>query len=61
MYHNKRIPEESELNIIKTIVENFNLLMVCDNDRYPAYFRLRMKYKNKNILIWEVELKLAIS
>lgn len=37
-YYKKRTPMDSELNINKTIVEQFNLLRVADNDRYPAFF-----------------------
>lgn len=37
-YYTKRTPKDSELNINKSIKEQFNLLRVCDNERYPAYF-----------------------
>jgi len=40
-YYPKRTPEDSELDIHKTINEQFNLLRVVDNERYPAFF-----YKN---------------
>lgn len=33
-----RGPQDSELDIDKTINEQFNLLRVCDNDNYPAFF-----------------------
>jgi len=39
-YYPKRTPKDSELNIAKSIKEQFNLLRVCDNERYPAYFNL---------------------
>lgn len=42
-YYRKRRPEDSELDINKTIQEQFNLLRVCDNNRYPAFF----KYKDQ--------------
>jgi methionyl-tRNA formyltransferase len=39
-YYPKRSPKDSELDPDKTIAENFNLLRVCDPERYPAYFTL---------------------
>ena len=42
-YFKKRTPKNSELDISKTIASQFNLLRVCDNERYPAWF----KYKGK--------------
>lgn len=39
-YYPKRTPKDSELNIAKSIKEQFDLLRVCDNERYPAYFNL---------------------
>jgi methionyl-tRNA formyltransferase len=38
-YYSRRLPENSELDISKSIEEQINLLRVCDNERYPAYFR----------------------
>ncbi len=40
-FYPKRTPKDSELDIEKTINEQFNLLRVCDNEKYPAFF-----YKN---------------
>ena len=40
-YYPRRTPKDSELDIDKTINEQFNLLRVVDNERYPAFF-----YKN---------------
>ena len=37
-FYNKRTPKDSELNISKTIEEQFNLLRIVDNDQYPAFF-----------------------
>ena len=37
-YYKRRIPKDSELDINKTINEQFSLLRVVDNDRYPAFF-----------------------
>lgn len=37
-YYPKRTPKDSKLDIGKSIKEQFDLLRVCDNERYPAYF-----------------------
>lgn len=37
-YYPKRTPKDSELDINKSIREQFNLLRVVDNERYPAFF-----------------------
>lgn len=37
-FYSKRKPSDSELNIDKSLREQINLLRVCDNERYPAYF-----------------------
>lgn len=37
-YYSRRRPCNSELDIEKTIQEQFQLLRVVDNERYPAYF-----------------------
>lgn len=37
----RRKPEDSELDVNKTIAEQFNALRVADNEKYPAYFRHR--------------------
>lgn len=39
-YYPKRTPKDSQLDVNKTIKEQFNLLRVVDNERYPAYFLL---------------------
>lgn len=38
--YKKRTPKNSELDINKSIKEQFNLLRVVDNKRYPAFFYL---------------------
>ena len=38
-FNKRRDPEDSELNINKTIKSQFNLLRICYNDNYPAFFR----------------------
>jgi len=37
-FYQRRAPVDSMLDPNKTIVEQFNLLRIVDNDRYPAYF-----------------------
>lgn len=45
-YYRKRTPLDSEIDPNKPISEQFNLLRVCDPDRFPAYFYLNgKKYK----------------
>lgn len=39
-YRRRRWPEDSQIDPTKSIEEQFNLLRVCDPDRYPAYFEL---------------------
>ncbi|MDB2624725.1 hypothetical protein N9Y10_00865, partial [Flavobacteriaceae bacterium] len=42
-FYPKRKSQDSELDIDKSIKEQFNLLRVCDNERYPAFFTLNGK------------------
>lgn len=37
-FYAKRSAVDSEININKTLREQFNILRVVDNDRYPAFF-----------------------
>lgn len=37
-YYPKRTPKDSMIDINQSIADQFNLLRVCDNDRYPAFF-----------------------
>ncbi|MCX2497455.1 formyltransferase family protein [Plesiomonas shigelloides] len=47
-YYKKRTSIDSEIDIEKSIKSQFNLLRVCDPDRYPAYFIINnQKYKIK--------------
>jgi methionyl-tRNA formyltransferase len=39
-FYPRRKPEHSQLDIHKTIADQFNLLRVCDNERYPAWFEI---------------------
>jgi methionyl-tRNA formyltransferase len=39
-YYNKRTPQDSEIDINKPIIEQINLLRVCDNTNYPAFFKV---------------------
>ncbi len=46
-YYRRRACDDSRLDPDKTIAEQFNLLRVVDNERYPAYF----DYKGKRFII----------
>lgn len=39
-FYPRRKGEDSQLDIHKTLAEQFNLLRVCDNERYPAHFEI---------------------
>jgi hypothetical protein len=39
-FYSKRTPEDSRLDPAKTIEEQFNLLRIVDNKKYPAYFEI---------------------
>jgi methionyl-tRNA formyltransferase len=41
VYRRRRTPADSRLDPGKTIAEQFDLLRVVDNERYPAFFDLR--------------------
>ena len=38
LYYRKRTPEDSQLDLKKSIDSQFNLLRVADSDRFPAFF-----------------------
>lgn len=40
-YFRRRTPSDSELDVNKSILEQFNLLRIVDNERYPAFFKHR--------------------
>lgn len=42
-YRRRRTPEDSRLDPGKTIAEQFDLLRVVDNERFPAFFDIRGK------------------
>lgn len=45
-FYKRRTEVDSKLDIEKSISDQFNLLRVCDNNRYPAYFEKNgIKYK----------------
>lgn len=45
-FYSRRIPKDSELDVHKTIAEQFDLLRTVDNKKYPAWFEFRgKKYK----------------
>lgn len=46
-YYKRRNPDDSELDINKSILEQFNLLRIVDNKLYPAFFN----YKDHKYII----------
>lgn len=50
----KRKEENQEINIEKTIKDQFNKLRVCDNDRYPAHFYMIDKNGNRQKYIIKI-------
>lgn len=42
-FYPKRKSNSSELDINKNIIDQFNLLRIVDNERYPAYFYINKK------------------
>tara|TARA_B100001287_G_C22614092_1_gene496620 strand:- start:364 stop:1008 length:645 start_codon:yes stop_codon:yes gene_type:complete len=42
-YYKKRYPKDSELNINKSIKEQFNLLRIADPENYPSFFYINRK------------------
>jgi UDP-2,4-diacetamido-2,4,6-trideoxy-beta-L-altropyranose hydrolase len=45
-YYKRRRPDDSRVDVEKSIAEQFNLLRVVDNERYPAFFEIKgRKYK----------------
>lgn len=41
--YRKRTPMDSEIDPEKSIIEQFNLLRICDPERYPAFFNYKGK------------------
>lgn len=39
-YYRKRTPEDSRVDPARSIAEQFDLIRICDPDRYPAFFEL---------------------
>jgi len=42
-HYRKRRPGDNELNIDKSIKEQFNKMRIADNERYPLHFKLKNK------------------
>ena len=42
-FNKRRKPEDSKLNIDKNIKSQFNLLRICDNEKFPAFFIYKKK------------------
>ena len=49
-FYTKRIAEDSELDVSKSLDEQFNLLRIVDNENYPAFF-----YKDNKKYILKIE------
>ena len=51
----KRTPSDSELNVHKSLKSQFNLLRICDNNKFPSFFYLKSQkyilkiFKDKKI------------
>ncbi|MDO6678418.1 UDP-glucuronic acid dehydrogenase [Shewanella sp. 4_MG-2023] len=45
-YHRKRTPEDSKLDVNQSIISQFNLLRVCDPQRFPAYIEINNQRYN---------------
>jgi methionyl-tRNA formyltransferase len=39
-YYRRRSPEDSRIDPLRPIAEQFDLLRICDPERYPAFFQL---------------------
>lgn len=52
-YYSRRTADDSQLDVDKTLAEQFDLLRVVDNKAYPAFFRY--KGKRYNLLIEHVD------
>ena len=46
-FYPKRGPSDSQLDLRKPLIEQFNLLRIVDNERYPAFFNA---YGNEFVL-----------
>ena len=60
-FYPRRFPKDSRLDLNKSIKEQFNLLRVVDNDRYPAFFEINgHKYylliKEKFLMIQDMKI-----
>ena len=42
-FYRRRGPADSELDPERSLEEQFNLLRICDNERYPAFFYINSK------------------
>ena len=51
-YHKKRTPLSNELDVEKKLSDLWDEIRICDNDSYPAWFKIHNK---KIILRYEVE------
>ena len=47
VFFRKRKSEDSMIDLNKNLKSQFNLLRICDNEKYPAFFN----YKNKKYIL----------
>jgi methionyl-tRNA formyltransferase len=43
IYNKKRKPEDSEIDETKSLISLYNKIRACDQERYPAYFKINGK------------------
>ena len=53
-FYSRRRPENSEIDLNKSIAQQFNLLRVVDNERYPAFFEWQGSRYNLRITDSEI-------
>ena len=54
-HYPRRTPEDSKLDVNKTLAEQFDLIRVADPDRYPAFFEYRNRKFNLRLEAYENE------
>ena len=42
-YYKKRNPKDSQLNVNKSILSQFNILRIANNNEWPPFFIIRIK------------------
>ena len=54
-FYRRRTPVDSELDPRESLAKQFNLLRMCDNARYPAFFTLKGRMYRLKIYRAEAE------